>query len=278
MIYFAAMMIPLIMPANPVISIISLAGAAAVLFMTVGGKSVTRELAVCAAIFAVMTLVNPLFVHRGSTPLFFLNGRAITKEALLYGASSALRIVTALIWCRSFSVMMTSERLFCITGKLSPKITAMLSSAVRFIPEMLSQGRKIDSYSVLSGKFSEASLFSRFRRIMAVFSSLVTWSIENAVCTADSMKARGFELKGRTAYTHFRFAAEDAFLIILSVISALAAVLLVSYTQIEFYPVIDLSKVSATALSVAGGALTAAMLFPVIFTAVIAIRRKGGLE
>jgi energy-coupling factor transport system permease protein len=37
----------------------------------------------------------------------------------------------------------------------------------------------------------------------------VTWALENAIETADSMKSRGYGLKGRTAFSIYRFDKRD---------------------------------------------------------------------
>ena len=44
---------------------------------------------------------------------------------------------------------------------------------------------------------------------MTVFSILVTWSLENAIETADSMKSRGYGLPGRTAFSIYRLDSRD---------------------------------------------------------------------
>ncbi len=40
-------------------------------------------------------------------------------------------------------------------------------------------------------------------------SILVTWALENAIDTADSMKDRGYVLPGRTAFSIYRFDRRD---------------------------------------------------------------------
>ena len=40
---------------------------------------------------------------------------------------------------------------------------------------------------------------------------MVTWALENAVETADSMKARGYGLKGRTAFSIYRMEERDRY-------------------------------------------------------------------
>ena len=44
---------------------------------------------------------------------------------------------------------------------------------------------------------------------MRALSVTVTWALENAVVTADSMKSRGYGLPGRTAFARQRFDGRD---------------------------------------------------------------------
>ncbi|MBQ8296370.1 MAG: energy-coupling factor transporter transmembrane protein EcfT [Ruminococcus sp.] len=273
LIFFAAMLTPLMTVNNPVYTAVLLVGAILILLQVRSGRGLLRELWGYLVIFLIMAAMNPLFVHRGSTPLFFLNGRAITLEAVVYGVCSALRLTASIIWCRAFSLVMTSEKLFCITGKLSPKISAMLTMTVRFIPDMLAQGRKINAYSRTSGEFPDDSLLSRFRRIMSVFSALVTWSIESGVQTADSMKARGFELKGRTAYSRFSYHTEDAVLLVLCIASCAAVCTISGRLNAEFYPTVKYSADTA-ALGAASFLSAAAYVFPTAFAMVIGLKRS----
>ena len=279
LIFFAAMTAPLMLVNSFALAAVACVGAVIILLSVRCRTGLVRELMGYLMIFIAMSVLNPLFVHRGSTPLFFLNGRAVTLEALLYGINSSLRLTAVLIWCRSFSLVMTSDRVFCLTGKLSPKISAMLTMAVRFIPDMLAQGRKISAYSRTSGKFHDDSFTGRLRRLMSVFSALVTWSIESGVQTADSMKARGFELSGRTAYSRFSFSAEDIVLILLSGASCAVSFFLSSKLNTEFYPKMIFSHETA-AEAVSGAFTAAAYLFPAIFGFCIRCRRgrRGKLQ
>ena len=45
--------------------------------------------------------------------------------------------------------------------------------------------------------------------MVTIFSIMVTWALENAIETADSMKSRGYGLKGRTAFSIYRFDKRD---------------------------------------------------------------------
>ncbi|MBP3560281.1 MAG: energy-coupling factor transporter transmembrane protein EcfT, partial [Clostridia bacterium] len=47
-----------------------------------------------------------------------------------------------------------------------------------------------------------------------IFSIMITWALENAIETADSMKSRGYGLKGRTAFSIYRFDERDQYTLI----------------------------------------------------------------
>jgi energy-coupling factor transport system permease protein len=57
-----------------------------------------------------------------------------------------------------------------------------------------------------------------------ILSIMVTWALENAIETADSMKGRGYGLPGRTAFSIFRFDKRDGYA--LAYILACAAVVI----------------------------------------------------
>ena len=100
---------------------------------------------------------------------------------------------------------------------------------------------------------------------MENFSILVTWSLENAVETADSMRARGYGTAKRTAYSPFRFAVHDG--LALAALSALLAVHLVFLLRGDgyvFYP--RLGPLDAVPLG-AYAAYAALLAFPLILEA-----------
>ena len=111
--------------ANPVISAISLVGAITLYLMNNGRKSLSLHL-FSAGLFAVMALVNPLVSHNGATVLFVMNNNPITLEALIYGVCAAVTVIAVLYWFRSFSDVMTADKLLYLFGALSPKLALTL--------------------------------------------------------------------------------------------------------------------------------------------------------
>ena len=119
--------------ANPVAVGILLLGA--LLFSAaIQGRKFFSDIAFYLVLFILLSLANPLFSHNGATPLFFLNGNPVTLEAVLYGADIAAVMITVIVWCRCFSAVMTSDKLICVFGGILPKISLVLTMALRFSP------------------------------------------------------------------------------------------------------------------------------------------------
>jgi len=132
-VYFLCVLSVAMFSMDPVILIISLTGALALHFRLQrlsGGRTHLYTLALCL----FMTLINPLVSHHGATVLFVMNHNPVTLEALLYGTASAGMIAAVLYWFRSFTCIMTSDRLLYLFGALSPKLSLILSMAMRYVP------------------------------------------------------------------------------------------------------------------------------------------------
>lgn len=164
-------------------------------------------------LFLVLALANPLISHNGVTVLFVLNHNPVTLEALLYGINSAAMIVGVLYWFRSFTRIMTSEKLLYLTGMLTPKLSLVLSMALRFVPLLRRQSEKIHDSQLALGLYREDNMPDLIKGKMREFSILITWALENGITTADSMTARGYGIRHRSTYRRFRFQAGDILLL-----------------------------------------------------------------
>lgn len=160
-------------------------------------------------LFTVLALANPLVSHNGKTVLFVMNNNPITLEATLYGLNSAAMIIGVLYWFRSFSQIMTSEKLLYITGAFSPKLSLVLSMTLRYIPLFSRQSSKINSAQTAMGLYKEDNFIDDIKGRFRVFSVMVTWALENGIITADSMEARGYGTGRRTQMRRFCFLTSD---------------------------------------------------------------------
>ena len=259
---------------HPLIMAVSLAGA--VLFFAVrNGTRHGRSHLFFALLFAVLTLANPLISHNGATVLFVLNDRPVTLEALLYGVNSAAMIVGVLYWFRSFTQIMTSEKILCVAGTLSPKLALVLSMALRAVPMFARRARQVGEAQKAMGLYSEDNIIDDVRGRMRVFSIISTWALENGIITADSMSARGYGTGRRTQLRRFRFTAADGVFtaITLGLLGVVAAAVATDSLAFEFYPRIDISVTGALGICgvIAYGAL---VLLPVFIETEVSLRWK----
>ncbi len=222
--YFLAVTGIAVFSMNPVIVAESLFGSLVLYLVRHGAENGRTHLATLG-LYLVLTLINPVVSHNGVTPLFVVNHNPVTLEALLFGAFTAAMITATIWWFRSFSEIMTSDKLLCLFGALSPKLALVFSMALRYVPHFRRQSERVNAAQRAMGLYKEDNIVDAAKGGGRVFSILLTWALENGIITADSMAARGYGLGRRTSYTIFRFRRRDIVFLALSLtLTALTAV------------------------------------------------------
>ena len=224
----------------PVICIITLIGGF-LLFVVRNKREHMKSHFFFFILFAILALANPLVSHNGKTVLFVMNNNPVTLEAFLYGLNSATMIVGVLYIFRSFTQIMTSEKLLYVTGRLSPKLAMIMSMAIRFVPLFSRQGQKISDTQKAMGLYSDDNIMDDISGHMRVFSVISTWALENGIITADSMEARGYGIGKRSQMKRFAFCVRD--IVFLAITLSLFAVCCISIAKgclsFDFYPSVD---------------------------------------
>ena len=201
---------------HPLAQGITLFCAVAYLVSTTGKRSVLFLLKYCLPMVLLTAFINPAFNHEGTTTLlYFSNGNPLTLESILYGFSAGAMLVTLLLWFTSFNRVMTSDKFIYLFGRLIPALSLVLSMSLRFVPKFKAQMATVaESQRSIGRDVSSGSLWSRTKTAIVIFSIMITWSLENAIETADSMKSRGYGLKGRSAFSIYRFDERDKYTLI----------------------------------------------------------------
>ena len=199
----------------------------------------------------VVSITNPLFTHNGISVLLFIFGKAYTLEALFYGMAAGCMLASIFIWCRAYSNVITSDKFLYLFGKAFPKLSLVLSMSLRFIPLFVRKIKAVNDVQQTMGLYATHSLTDRFFSGARIFSSVLTWSLENAIDTASSMKARGYGLPGRSTFSLFRFTRKDAVMLVLVLGLAFFAYRGVFSGVLDFhyYPAIAASPVNSLSLS-----------------------------
>ncbi len=204
-----------------------------------------------SVIFLVAFLINPLVSHNGATVLFVLNDSPVTLEALFYGFSSALMIVSVLYRFDTFAYLMTSDKLLYIFAAASPKLSQVLSTALRYVPLFSEQAKKINEAQTTLGIYKDGNIIDKIAARLRIFSVLITWVLENGITTAQSMEARGYGMGKRSHYSIFRFDRHDiALSAVIFFLSAITCVSIIfSKQSFEFYPHIKAPELSVLTVS-----------------------------
>ena len=222
--YFALVLLGAMVLRHPVCQVISLIGAIACFCCLGGEKPGGFRLWYALALFVLTAAVNPAFSHEGRTILRYLpSGNPLTLESILYGLGAGLTLCTALIWFSNYTRVMTSDKFVYLFGRIVPALSLVLSMTLRFVPRFSAQARRVSrAQAAVGNDMHTGSPVHRVKCALMVFSILVTWSLENAVDTADSMRARGYGKGRRRVYDPFTFGVADGV--------ELAVVLLLSIT------------------------------------------------
>lgn len=269
--YYVMVLLFAMFSVQPVVLACVLAGGI-LLFATLQPlRAVARNLVYYFFFFLMLAVTNPLFSHNGETILFFMNDNPITLEAFFYGIAMSIMIVGVMFWCKDYNEIMTSDKFIYLFGKVAPRLSLVLSMALRFIPLFKRQIGKINQTQKAMGLYSTDSRTDRLLGGVRVFDSLLSWSIENSLEMADAMKARGYGLPGRTNFSMFHFRKRDGLL--LGVILLLGIVIgggfLSGQFDFNFYPVMD--KIPKTVRAV--GLYSCVLLF-MILPALLEIKEK----
>ena len=214
--YFALVLIFTMFFMHPVSLVISLVSALAYGVNLNGQKAVRFSLTAILPMMLLAALINPVFNHEGATILTYLpSGNPLTLESIVYGVASAFMLASAILWFSCYSAVMTSDKFVYLFGRIIPALSLVLSMTLRFVPKFRAQFRVVSEAQYCVGRdTANGSLLRRVKNAVTVISVMVTWSLENAIETADSMKSRGYGLPGRTAFSIYRFDERDRLMLL----------------------------------------------------------------
>ena len=217
-----------------------------------GRKALRLSLLFCLPMFLFIAIVNPLFNHRGETTLFFFLDNPITLEAVLYGLCSAASLVSVIVWFSCYNKVVTSDKFLYMFGKITPAVALLITMTIRMIAKLKVHLKTISKAQQAIGLDQRTgNILARIKKGMRVLSILLSWSMEDAIETADSMKARGYGLKNRNTFSLFIFDKRDG--LVLGLIIVLALICFTGYFEgygtMEFYPLVKPLKVSTSAIA-----------------------------
>ena len=239
---------------HPVCLAISLMAGFIYSVMLKGRKAIKTNLIYMLPMLFIMAIINTLFNHEGVTILaYFPNGNPLTLESIIYGISSATMIVSVICHFSCYNKVMTSDKFIYLFGKIIPGLSLIISMTLRFVPRFLSQFKVVTNAQKCMGQdASRGNIVKRAKSGLNILSIMTTWSLENAVDTADSMKARGYGIPGRTAFSIYTFDKRDKTALICVVLLGIYTLIgtLLGKITFAYFPSIKMEDISGFCISI----------------------------
>jgi energy-coupling factor transport system permease protein len=154
-------------------------------------------------------------------------------------------------WLSCFNKVMSGDKLGYLFGKIIPALSLVFSMTLRFVPRFRDQIIEISNAQKCIGKGVEnGKIIERFKNGIAILSILITWSLEDAIETSNSMKSRGYGLKGRTHFSIYQLEKRDVFIlgILLLITIGMFWGTYLGITNIQFFPMIIVNPISFTSI------------------------------
>lgn len=225
---------------HPVMLLISAVGAILFLGMLGGRRKVVGILRFVGPMFLLIAIANPLVNHRGVTLLGMFMDQWITLEAICYGITAGLSLGALILWFACYQEIMTSDKFLYLFGKIAPATSLLITMTLQLIPKLQNQLSDIRQGQEMLRE-QKKGIMAKLHTAIRHTSTLIGWSVENAVEQADSMKARGYGLKRRTTFHLFHFDSRDArFLTGILILGGMCIIARAfGHGTMEFYPRMD---------------------------------------
>ena len=192
LLYFAALIAASVLFRQPVFLAISYISAFAYSVKRNGRRAVLFNIGLLplAALFA---LYYWSYHHFGVTVLFrnFI-GNSMTLESLFYGVTLGLQAAAVVMWMRCVFSVFTTDKVVCLLGGISPRLSLFLAVLLRMAPRAKTQLLRIGTARRAIGRGSDqGSFFRRLQNDLKFFFMLVTWLLESLAELSNAMRSWG---------------------------------------------------------------------------------------
>ena len=239
LIYFATVIAGTVTFQHPVFLAISFLSACAYSIRRNRGKAVVFNLCMLplAAAFAVY---YSSYHHFGITVLQqnFV-GNNMTLESLVYGLVLGICAAGVCIWMSCVYSVFSTDKMVYLFGRVSPRLSLYLAILLRMVPRIKKEAKKINMAQRGIGRGAgQGNGWQRIKNTIRILSMLITWTIDSLMTASDAMRSRGSSLRGRTAFSIYRFDNRDRVYVIgmfLCITLTMMAVLL-KFTGMTYDP------------------------------------------
>ena len=101
------------------------------------------------------------------------------------------------------------DKFLYLFGRIMPSFSLVLSMTIRYVDRFSKRFRELKKYRDNQLKCGKRRYFPRIKNFAGILSAMIFWSLENSIETSDSMKDRGYGLRGRTSFSLYKFTSRD---------------------------------------------------------------------
>ena len=247
--YYAGALSLLIIMQHPIFLSLALMVVLAVNYVEDRLKGLSKWIIFIVTTGLFIVILNPLFNERGQHVLFTVFDHRITLESTLYGGINALLIIGVMALFVSYNEVMSPNKLLYLFSKFLPQFAILLMLTLRFIPLMRRRAEEISTIqtskgmSVVHGKWRDKA-----KTGMLYLQLLLVHSLEEAIQTADSMKARRYGQGTRSTYEYFILKKSDvmALVYLLFLCSIVVYGRISGYGYLTIYPILERMAITST--------------------------------
>ena len=196
---------------------------------------------------AAYALWYSYYTHFGVTVIGQnFTGNDLTLESLVFGVVISVTAAAVIMWMSCVFAVFSSDKVVYLFGRVSPKASLFLSILLRSVPRIKRTAGKINTAQKGMGKGAMQGGIAGIRFVPRLVSILITWTLESFAESSESMKSRGYSLKGRTAFSIYRFDNRDrSFVVILFLcLTLIAMAVMFNQTNIYYDPEIIMNRVT----------------------------------
>ena len=247
-IYFSAVIAGTILFNHPIFLLISFVCGFLYSIKRGGWKALAFN-AVLIPLVAAFALYYSNYNHFGVTVLRQnMIGNNMTVESLVYGFVLGVSAAGVLMWFSCIYSVFTTDKVVYLFGKVSPRLSLFLAILLRMVPRIKKEAKKINTAQRGIGRgANQGNIFQRLRNSIRILSILITWTIDSLTLASESMRSRGSSLRGRKAFSIYRFDNRDrAYVIGLFVCLTLTMMaVMLKQTDILYDPRIIMTPITA---------------------------------
>lgn len=248
LIYFAAAIACTILFHHPAFLAISYLASFAYTVKLGGRKALCFNLCLLP-LMAAYTAWYSYYTHFGVTVIGQnFAGNDMTLESIVFGLVISVTCAAVIQWMSCVFAVVSSDKVVYLFGRISPKLSLFLSILLRSVPRIKETAVRINTAQRGIGRgVGQGNPLQMVSNTLRLCSIMITWTIESFASAAESMKSRGYTLKGRTAFSIYRFDNRDrSFVVILFLcLTLIMMAVMFNQTNILYDPEIIMNRITA---------------------------------